>query len=53
VLLRSSASDSDMGWFARQLAVLGFDFEILAPDILRTELARLAVRLRAMAMAAD
>jgi len=53
VLLRSSASDSDMGWFARQLAALGFDFEIVAPDILRTELARLAVRLRATAMAAD
>jgi len=50
VLLRSSASDSDMGWFARQLAALGFDFEILAPDILRTELAQLAVRLRRLAM---
>ena len=53
VLLRSSASDSDMGWFARQLASLGFDFEILVPDILRTELAKLATRLRALAMRGD
>lgn len=50
VLLRSSAGDSDMGWFARQLAALGFDFEILVPDVLRTELAKLAARLRAMAI---
>ncbi|NID16983.1 helix-turn-helix transcriptional regulator [Luteibacter yeojuensis] len=50
VLLRSSASDGDMGWFARQLAALGFDFEILAPDILRKELATLATRLHAVAV---
>lgn len=50
VLLRSSASDGDMGWFARQLAASGFDFEILVPDALRTELVKLAARLRAMAI---
>ncbi|KRE89534.1 transcriptional regulator [Frateuria sp. Soil773] len=49
VLLRSSADD--LGWFARQLAGLRFDFEIRAPDLLRTELARCAARLHALAAA--
>jgi len=47
VLLRSSADD--LGWFARQLAALPFDFEIRAPDALRVELQRHAVRLQALA----
>jgi predicted DNA-binding transcriptional regulator YafY len=47
VLLRSSADD--LGWFARQLAALPFDFEIRAPDALRLELQRRAVHLQALA----
>jgi predicted DNA-binding transcriptional regulator YafY len=49
VLLRTSADD--LGWFARQLAGLPFDFEILVPTALRAELARCATRLRQLACA--
>jgi predicted DNA-binding transcriptional regulator YafY len=49
VMLRSSADD--LGWFARQLAGLSFDFEIRTPKALRSELALCAKRLHAMAMA--
>jgi predicted DNA-binding transcriptional regulator YafY len=47
VLLRSSADD--LGWFARQLAALPFDFDIRAPDALRVELRRRAARLQVLA----
>lgn len=47
VLLHSSADD--LGWFARQLAGLPFDFEIRTPVELRTELSRCATRLQALA----
>jgi len=47
VLLRSSADD--LAWFARQLAGVPFDFEIRTPVELRTELARCAMRLQALA----
>jgi predicted DNA-binding transcriptional regulator YafY len=47
VLLRSSADD--LAWFARQLAGVSFDFEIRTPVELRTELARCAARLHALA----
>ena len=49
VLLRSTAAD--LGWFARQLAGLPFEFEIRAPARLRRELALCATRLQAMAAA--
>jgi len=48
VLLRTSADD--LGWFARQLAGLSFDFEIRSPTELRAELARCAKRLHALVM---
>ncbi|HVC18054.1 MAG TPA: YafY family protein [Rhodanobacter sp.] len=48
VLLRTSADD--LGWFARQLAGLSFDFEIRSPTQLRAGLARCAKRLHALAM---
>lgn len=47
VLLRSSADD--LGWFARQLAGLPFDFEIRAPAELRAELVLCAARLQVLA----
>jgi predicted DNA-binding transcriptional regulator YafY len=47
VLLHSGADD--LGWFARQLAGLPFDFEIRAPAELRAELSRCATRLQALA----
>lgn len=47
VLLRTSADD--LAWFARQLAGLQFDFEILAPAKLRRELAVCAARLHVLA----
>ncbi|MEP6897688.1 MAG: YafY family protein, partial [Rhodanobacter sp.] len=47
VLLRASADD--LGWFARKLAGLPFDFEIRTPVELRTELTQLAKRLQALA----
>jgi predicted DNA-binding transcriptional regulator YafY len=50
VLLRSSADD--LAWFARQLAGVSFDFEIRTPVELRTELARCAARLHALATTA-
>jgi predicted DNA-binding transcriptional regulator YafY len=50
VLLRTSADD--LGWFARQLAGLPFDFEIRTPAKLRIELARCATRLHGLATAA-
>jgi hypothetical protein len=49
VLLRTGADD--LGWFARQLAALPFGFEIHAPAVLRTELARCATRLLGLARA--
>lgn len=47
VLLRTSASD--LGWLARQLAALPFDFEIRTPAELCAELAHCATRLQALA----
>jgi len=47
VLLRNSADD--LGWFARQLAALPFDFDIRRPDALRAQLQRHAHRLQALA----
>lgn len=47
VLLHTSADD--MAWFARRLAGLPFDFEILTPVELRAELAHCAVRLHIIA----
>jgi predicted DNA-binding transcriptional regulator YafY len=47
VLLHCSADD--LGWFARQLAGLPFDFEIRTPAELRVELARCATRLHSLA----
>jgi predicted DNA-binding transcriptional regulator YafY len=47
VLLHTSADD--LGWFARQLAALPFDFEVRAPMQLRVELAARAEHLRALA----
>jgi len=47
VLLRSGADD--LGWFARRLAGLPFDFEIRTPRALRTALTRCATRLQALA----
>lgn len=43
VLLHNQADSLD--WFARALAGLPFDFEILAPDALRVELAAVVARL--------
>ncbi|MGA9420855.1 MAG: YafY family protein [Rhodanobacteraceae bacterium] len=43
VLLRSRTDD--LGWFARQLARVSFDFEILSPTGLRDEIAAHATRL--------
>ncbi|MEO7432510.1 MAG: YafY family protein [Dokdonella sp.] len=47
VILRSSADD--LGWFARRLAGLPFDFEIRTPASLREELARCASHLGRLA----
>ncbi len=51
VLLRSSADD--LGWFARELARLPFDFEIRTPARLRSEVRRGAARLHKLAAAGE
>ena len=47
VLIRCQADD--LNWFARQLAQLPFEFEIIAPTALRRALARCATRLMRLA----
>lgn len=49
VLLRSGAED--LGWFARQLARLPFDFTVRKPTALRREVVKLARRLERLAQA--
>ena len=47
VLLHNQSDE--LGWFARQLAGLPFDFDVIAPDALRTELGGIAARLSSIA----
>lgn len=47
--VRLHTSADDLGWFARQLAGLPFDFEIHAPVELRAEFVRCAKRLHGLA----
>jgi predicted DNA-binding transcriptional regulator YafY len=47
--VRLSAQADDLGWFARELARLSFDFSVLAPAALRAAVKRHAARLRRLA----
>ncbi|HKX57792.1 MAG TPA: YafY family protein [Steroidobacteraceae bacterium] len=47
--VRLSASTDDVDWFARELARLSCDFEVLTPPALRNALKRHAARLRRLA----
>jgi predicted DNA-binding transcriptional regulator YafY len=47
--VRLSAQADDLDWFARELARLPFDFEVLSPQALRSALRRQGTRLRRLA----
>ena len=49
--VRLSAQTDNLVWFARELSRLPFDFTVLSPAALRTELRRLGARLRRLAAA--
>jgi predicted DNA-binding transcriptional regulator YafY len=51
--VRLSAHTDDLDWFARELARLSCDFEVLTPQALRTALKRHAARLRRVASRAS